>query len=100
MLKIEKILKNFFYLSAPSFSTRAIGSYFYKAGYKDCDLLSSAISEPVIAQPEIVGPIPLDDSCRFLLLMSSGLCKTLNDVFSNDRNLVNKEIVQMAVEQV
>lgn len=31
--------------------------------------------------------------------MSSGLCKTLNEVFSNDRNLVNKEIVQMAVEQ-
>lgn len=84
---------------SPNFSTRAIGSYFYKAGYKDCDLLSSAISEPVIAQPEIVGPIPLDDSCRFLLLMSSGLCKTLSDVFANDRNLVNKEIVQMAVEQ-
>lgn len=49
--------------------------------------------------PEIVGAIPLNESCRFLLLMSQGLCNTLNDIFNGDANLVNKEIVAMAVEQ-
>lgn len=62
--------------------------------------MSSATAEPIISQPEIVGAIPIDDSCRFLLLMSGGLCSTLHDIFSqNDANLVNREIVQVAVEQ-
>lgn len=87
------------YVTAPFFNTRCIGAYSGKAGYKDSAFLSSARSEPIISRPEIVGAIPLDDSCRFLLLMSDGLCNTLNDVFASDTNLVNKEIVQMAVEQ-
>lgn len=85
---------------ATDFSTRCIGNYLGKTGYKDCDFLSGAQCEPVTAQPEIVGPITIDQSCRFLLLMSSGLCKSLHEVFSPDLSHVNKEIVQMSVEQV
>lgn len=84
---------------APFVNTRCIGSYTGKSGYKDSAFLSAATSEPIISQPEIVGAIPLDESCRFLLLMSGGLCNTLHDVFESDTNVVNKEIVQMAVEQ-
>lgn len=85
--------------SAPFTNTRCIGSYSGKAGYKDSAFLSAASSEPIVSQPEIVGAIPLNESCRFLLLMSQGLCNTLNDIFNGDANLVNKEIVAMAVEQ-
>lgn len=82
------------------FTTRCIGNYIGKSGYKDCSFLSSATSEPITSQPEIVGAIPINDSCRFLLLMSGGLCRSLHDVYSSDTNQVNKEIIQMTVEQV
>lgn len=84
----------------PFLSSRCIGCYNGKAGYKDSIYLSSATSEPVLSTPEIVGPIPVDDSCRFLVLMSGGLCKTLQDIYSNETNIVNKEIIKIIVEQV
>lgn len=84
---------------APLSSTRCIGNYLGKAGYKDCEFLSGASSEPITSQPEIVGGFPIDESCRFLILMSSGMCNALNDIYDGDSLQVNKEIVQMTVEQ-
>lgn len=84
---------------APLSCTRCIGSYMNKTGYRDCDFLSGASAEPVISQPEIVGAIPVDDTCSFLILMSGGLCKTLQEIFSTEVSQVNKEMIQMAVEQ-
>uniref|UniRef100_A0A1B0GHI4 Putative tgf-beta-activated kinase 1 and map3k7-binding protein 1-like isoform x1 n=1 Tax=Lutzomyia longipalpis TaxID=7200 RepID=A0A1B0GHI4_LUTLO len=84
---------------APLSCTRCIGSYMNKTGYRDCDFLSGASGEPVISQPEIVGAIPMDDTCSFLILMSSGMCKTLQEIFSSEVTQVNKEMIQMAVEQ-
>uniref|UniRef100_A0A1B0EYZ2 Uncharacterized protein n=1 Tax=Phlebotomus papatasi TaxID=29031 RepID=A0A1B0EYZ2_PHLPP len=84
---------------APLSCTRCIGSYMNKSGYRDCDFLSGASAEPVISQPEIVGAIPVDDTCSFLILMSGGLCKTLQEIFSTEVSQVNKEMIQMAVEQ-
>lgn len=43
--------------------TRCIGNYFMKGGYKEFDILSSATSEPVIAEPHITC-LPIDESCR------------------------------------
>ncbi|GAB0097498.1 PPM-type phosphatase domain-containing protein [Sergentomyia squamirostris] len=85
---------------APLSCTRCIGSYMNKAGYRDCDFLSGASAEPVISQPEIVGAIPVDDTCSFLILMSSGLCKTLQEIFTTEVSQVNKEVIQLAVEQL
>lgn len=82
--------------SSPLESTRCIGNYFGKSGYKDCSFLSAAKSEPIIFQPHIVGGIPLDESCRFLLIISGGMCKTIHEIFSQQ---ANKEIIQMTVEQ-
>lgn len=84
---------------SPFQSTRCIGCYSGKAGYKDNSHMSGASSEPVISQPEIIGPIPLDDSCRFLVLLSGGLRKILHDIYPNESHVVNREIVQMIVEQ-
>lgn len=92
-------MENIFSLAAPFVNTRCIGAYAGKGGYKDCAFLSGAISEPIAAQPEIVGAIPLDESCRFLILMSGGLCATLDDIYSGDTNQANKELVQMVVEE-
>lgn len=80
-------------------TTRCIGNFMGKTGYKDSSMLSVASEAPILATPDIVGPIEIDSSCRFMLLMSRGLCKTLSDIFEFDATLINKEIVQMAVEQ-
>lgn len=86
--------------TSPLESTRCLGNYLGKAGYKESEYLSAATSEPIIFQPEIIGGIPIDGSCRFLLILSGGLCKTLEDIFpSSEVSQANKEIVQMTVEQ-
>lgn len=79
-------------------ATRCIGNYMGKGGYKDSTFLSSATSEPIITVPEIVGPIEINDSTRFLILMSKGLCKTLADIFDLESSLVNQKCIQITVE--
>jgi TAK1-binding protein 1 len=81
------------------FATRCIGSYLGKGGYKDSEVLSQSFGEPISSVPEIIGPVSLDDQCRFLLMMSGGLCKVLTQLFSEDLTIVNKEIVQIVVQQ-
>lgn len=83
----------------PNFLTRCFGNYLGKVGFKDNTILSGAKTAPILSDPEIVGPISIDDTCRFLILMSKGLCKTLIDIFDADSSRINKEIVQMTVEQ-
>lgn len=75
-----------------------MGNYLVKGGYKEYDELASAVAEPIIAEPEIHGGIELDDSCRFLLLMSRGLYKSLEEATGTEQ--VNKDLALMAVEQV
>lgn len=70
-----------------------------KGGYKDFEELATATAEPVIAEPEVHGGIVVDETCSFLLLMSKGLFKSLQEATGN-ADSVNKEIAQMTVEQV
>lgn len=81
------------------FSTRCIGNYLGKSGYRDSEVFSQANGEPILSQPEIIGPVSLDDQCRFLLMLSGGLCKVLTQLFCDDLTVVNKEIVSIVVEQ-
>lgn len=52
----------------------------------------------MIAEPDIIGGIPLDESCQFLLLMSAGLYRSIEEATKTDQ--VNKFIAQLVVEQV
>lgn len=79
-------------------NTRCLGNYCVKGGYKDFEDLAKATQEPVIADPDIHGGIILDDSCRFLLLMTAGLYKSVEEAIGSDQ--VNKYIAQCVVEQV
>ncbi|XP_051162943.1 TGF-beta-activated kinase 1 and MAP3K7-binding protein 1-like [Leptopilina boulardi] len=78
-------------------NTRCLGNYLVKGGYREFEELASATVEPIIAEPEIHGGIEIDDSCRFLMLMSRGLYKALEEATRTEQ--VNKEIALMAVEQ-
>lgn len=79
-------------------NTRCLGNYLVKGCYKEFNDLTTAIQEPIIAEPDINGGIPLDDSCKFMLMMSSGLLETVEEVVNAEQ--VNKYIAQCVVEQV
>ena len=79
-------------------NTRCLGNYLVKGGYREFEVLARASTEPIIAEPEICGGIELDESCRFLLLMSRGLFKSLEEATGTEQ--VNKELALLAVEQV
>lgn len=78
-------------------NTRCIGNYLVKGGYKEFDNLSAARGEPVIAEPDICVGIPIDDSCMFLLLMSDGLYKSLEE--ATGTNQANLEIAELVLQQ-
>ncbi|XP_055902338.1 TGF-beta-activated kinase 1 and MAP3K7-binding protein 1-like [Eupeodes corollae] len=82
------------------FNTRSIGYYLGKGGYKDCHYLANASAEPITAQPEIVGGITIDPSFQFLLLMSSGTCKYLQEIYAGDTTQENRQIVQMCAREL
>lgn len=78
-------------------NTRCLGNFAIKDDYKDFEDLSMATQEPVIAEPDIHGGIILDESCRFLLLMTAGLYKSVEEAIGPEQ--VNKYIAQSVVEQ-
>jgi TAK1-binding protein 1 len=80
-------------------TTRCIGNWHGKGGYKESSLFSQSTGEPISSSPELCGPISIDDDVRFLLLISGGLSKVLSQLFSNDLNIVNKELVSICVQQ-
>lgn len=79
-------------------NTRCLGNYLVKGGYKEFDDLNMATQEPIIAEPDIHGGITIDETCQFLLLMSAGLYKSVEEATRTDQ--VNKYIAQCVVEQV
>lgn len=102
LLRLHQIGMNMDYLRKCSHlgnqeNTRCLGNYLIKGGYKEFDDLKVAIQEPVVAEPEIIGGIPLDESCQFLLLMSAGLYKSIEEATGTDQ--VNKYVAQLVVEQ-
>lgn len=77
--------------------TRCLGNYLVKGLYKAFSTISSASSEPIIAEPEIHGPIALDESCRFLVLVSAGVYKRIQEVRGSSEQ-TNKQLAQIIVE--
>uniref|UniRef100_A0A2L2YHH8 TGF-beta-activated kinase 1 and MAP3K7-binding protein 1 n=1 Tax=Parasteatoda tepidariorum TaxID=114398 RepID=A0A2L2YHH8_PARTP len=77
--------------------TRCIGNYTVKGGYKEFDNLSDAQDEPIIAEPDIVGGIKMDEKSKFLLLMSDGLYRSLEEATGSLN--VNAMLVNMVLEQ-
>ncbi|GIZ04124.1 TGF-beta-activated kinase 1 and MAP3K7-binding protein 1 [Caerostris extrusa] len=94
-LKREKLIQQS--VSALQNFTRCIGNYTVKGGYKEFANLSEAVDEPIIAEPNIVGGIKIDEKCKFLLLMSDGLYKCVEEATGTAN--VNAVLVNMVREQ-
>ncbi|KAJ3615363.1 hypothetical protein NHX12_018930 [Muraenolepis orangiensis] len=78
-------------------STRTIGDYRVKLNYTDIDLLSGAKSQPIIAEPEIHWN-QLDGVTGFLLLMSEGLIRALEEAHGPEQ--ANQEMVAMVAAEL
>ncbi|XP_030030637.2 TGF-beta-activated kinase 1 and MAP3K7-binding protein 1 [Manduca sexta] len=89
-------LRNAQYLGNQT-GTRCLGNYLVKGLYKAFPNISAAASEPVVAAPEIHGPITLDESCRFLVLVSAGVFKRIQETKGSSEQ-TNKELAQIIVE--
>ncbi|KAL4710044.1 hypothetical protein ACJJTC_011629 [Scirpophaga incertulas] len=89
-------LRNAQYLGNQT-GTRCLGNYLVKGLYKAFPTISTATSEPVIATPEIHGPIILDQSCRFLVLVSAGVYKRIQEAKGSSEQ-TNKQLSQIIVE--
>ncbi|KAI3353461.1 hypothetical protein L3Q82_019985, partial [Scortum barcoo] len=79
-------------------STRRLGDYPVKFNYNEIDLLSSAKTKPVIAEPEIHGSHSLDNVTGFLLLMSEGLINALESAHGPEQ--ANQDIVAMVAAEL
>ncbi|XP_048001503.1 TGF-beta-activated kinase 1 and MAP3K7-binding protein 1-like [Leguminivora glycinivorella] len=77
--------------------TRCLGNYLVKGLYKAFPALGGARAAPVAPQPELHGPVALDDSCRFLVLVSSGVYKRIAEVKGSSEQ-ANKQLAQIIVE--
>ncbi|XP_038064153.1 TGF-beta-activated kinase 1 and MAP3K7-binding protein 1-like isoform X2 [Patiria miniata] len=74
-------------------TTRKIGDHSLKGGYKEHVMLSLAQSEPVIAEPEVIGGIPLNGMNGFMAMFTGGLHKSLVDATATTQ--VNIDIAKM-----
>ncbi|XP_033631253.1 TGF-beta-activated kinase 1 and MAP3K7-binding protein 1-like isoform X2 [Asterias rubens] len=74
-------------------TTRQIGDHHLKGGYKEHIILSDAKTEPVIAEPEIIGGLQLNGICGFLAMFTNGLQKSLVD--ATGTNQPNVDIAHM-----
>ncbi|XP_045506686.1 TGF-beta-activated kinase 1 and MAP3K7-binding protein 1-like [Colias croceus] len=89
-------LRNVQYLGNQT-GTRCLGNYLVKGLYKAFPSIGAAATEPVVALPEIHGPIALDESCRFLVLVSAGVYKRIQEVKGSSEE-TNKQLAQKIVE--
>jgi len=64
--------------------TRCFGNYLVKGGYKECPQLSSCRDDPVVAEPEIQGPIPITDDLKMLVIATKSLCDTVQSITSRE----------------
>lgn len=89
-------LRNAQYLGNQS-GTRCLGNFLVKGLYKAFPAIANATNEPVIAAPEIHGPILLDSTYRFLVLVSAGVHKRVQKMHGCSEQ-TNKQLAQVIVE--
>ncbi|KAI1288355.1 TGF-beta-activated kinase 1 and MAP3K7-binding protein 1 [Halotydeus destructor] len=85
-------------------STRCLGNYFVKSGYKEFPFLSSVTQEPVSAEAETYPAISLTPDVQFVVIMSYGVYKAYEEILASsgadyDQNQINGDIVQIIISE-
>ncbi|VDP26196.1 unnamed protein product [Soboliphyme baturini] len=97
VMRLTKLGLNLDAIRHFSHTTRCLGDFPRKGGYKDFELLSCAKSEPVISDPAFSSGITIGKSFCFLLLMSSGVYLNLENATGTMQ--VNEDIAYMVARE-
>ncbi|XP_053619433.1 TGF-beta-activated kinase 1 and MAP3K7-binding protein 1-like [Plodia interpunctella] len=89
-------LRNSQYLGNQS-GTRCLGNYLVKSLYRGVPALRAAAASPVLCAPDLLGPVALDRSCRFLVIVSAGVYKRIQETRGSSEQ-TNKQLAQIIVE--
>ena len=57
--------------------TRCFGNYLVKGGFKETPILATCRDDPVIAEPEIQGPIEITEDLELLVIATKSLCEAV-----------------------
>ena len=61
--------------------TRCFGNYLVKGGYKETQILATCHDDPVIAEPEIQGPIEITEDLELLVIATKSLCDAVQSCY-------------------
>lgn len=103
-------------LGSPAY-TRCFGNYLVKGGFRDVDGLESCRDDPVIAEPEIQGPIHLQDNLDLLVITTKSvidavtfitgcldpqreLCELLDCHLADNPNMSLTSVAQSVLDQL
>ncbi|XP_063961415.1 TGF-beta-activated kinase 1 and MAP3K7-binding protein 1-like [Lytechinus pictus] len=78
-------------------ATRTIGNHTVKGGYKENTLLCQASSEPILAEPDIIGGLDVSNMTGFLMMYSNGLSQSL--IEATDTSQANLDLAFMAMSE-
>jgi len=68
----------------PNWYTRCFGNYLVKGGYKEIASLATCSDDPVIAEPEIQGPILVEDNLEFLVIATRSIFEAIRKCTDQD----------------
>lgn len=81
-------------------TTRSIGDWAFKGGYKNDEILHDAETEPVLSSPYIHGGETIGAPMKFLILMSAGVYKAYEEATGTKPNMINNNITSMVHQEI
>lgn len=85
-------------LVAGNACTRCIGDHRGKGDYRHWPRLRCAEREPLTSDPEMLCGLERDDSWRYLILVTHGLCDALQEIIGSAEG-VNAELVKLVIAE-
>ncbi|XP_071511507.1 TGF-beta-activated kinase 1 and MAP3K7-binding protein 1-like [Diadema antillarum] len=81
-------------------ATRTIGNYMVKGGFRDMQVFRDAKSEPIIAEPDIIGGLDMRHMTGFLMMYSNGLSHSLIEATGTTQANLDLAYIAMAEFEV
>ena len=75
--------------------TRCFGNYLVKGGYKETQILATCLDDPVIAEPEIQGPIQITEDLELLVIATKSLCEAVRSIYEGEEGTAPAHLARL-----
>ena len=75
--------------------TRCFGNYLVKGGYKETQILATCLDDPVIAEPEIQGPIEITEDLELLVIATKSLCDAVASCYEGEAGTTQAHLARL-----